>query len=464
MAHVEQRARAERAHVVRRDIGVARHDPHALRRDIEHLADDLRHGGIGALAHVDGAAIERGAAVGRDGDIGDRGRRRDHRLDGEGDAAAVAHYAVAVVERFAPVQPLGHAVEHGLELGVLHDLAGGLRSPFVQEVLAAELERIELERARDHVGVALVGPHQLRNAEAAQRPGRRLVGVERVRIDPDVVDVVGARGGKARLLRHSRPDVGVGAAVPVYLAFARGDAAALVDAGLDAAGAGMAGDGVELLLHGQRDLDRSPRDHGERGRERFHLDVELRAEAAAEIGHLDAHPVLRPAEQARDLGAHERGALGGGVDRDASLVPICDRHKRLEREVKHLLRVKGVLEHVRGLGEGLVDIAPPQLEIERDVGALATLEVLEIGEGAGRLEFLVHQRLVFGGLDLVEDRRQFLVFCDDELRRLLGHVRVGGEHDRDRFADEVHLVDRQDRLVVECRPVIGGGDDLAHVF
>src|SRR5262249_56185979 len=99
---------------------------------------------------------------------------------------------------------------------------------------------------------------------------------------------------KARLLRHSRPDVGVGAAVPIHLAFARGDAAALVDAGLDAAGAGMAGDGVELLLHGERDLDRPPRDHGERGRERFPLDVELRAEAAAEIGPLAAHPCLPP--------------------------------------------------------------------------------------------------------------------------------------------------------------------------
>jgi len=219
--------------------------------------------------------------------------------------AAAAHHAGAALERFAPVQPLGHAIEHGLELGVLHDLAGGVRPPLAQEVLAAELERIELERARDHVGVALVGPHQLRNAEAAQRPRRRQVGVERVGIDPDVVDVVGAGGGKARLLRHPRADVGVGAAVPVHLAFARGDAAALVEAGLDAERAGMAGDGVELLFHRERDLDRPPRDHGERGRERFHLDVELRAEAAAEIGHLDAHAVLRPAEQARDLGAHE---------------------------------------------------------------------------------------------------------------------------------------------------------------
>ena len=59
VAHVEQRARAERAHVVGRHVGVARHDPHGFGRDVEHLADHLRHRGVGALAHVDGAAIER---------------------------------------------------------------------------------------------------------------------------------------------------------------------------------------------------------------------------------------------------------------------------------------------------------------------------------------------------------------------------------------------------------------------
>ena len=76
----------------------------------------------------------------------------------------------------------------------------------------------------------------------------------------------------------------------------------------------------------------------------------------------------------------------------------------------------------------------------------------------------MHQRLVLRRLDLVEHRRQLLVFGDDELRRLLGDVRIGGEHDRDRLADVVHLVDREDRLVVEGRAVIGLGDDLAHVL
>ena len=44
--------------------------------------------------------------------------------------------------------------------------------------------------------------------------------------------------------------------------------------------------------------------------------------------------------------------------------------------MQHLLRAEGVLEDLGGVGEGLVDIAAPELEIERDIGALAALEVL----------------------------------------------------------------------------------------
>ena len=79
------------------------------------------------------------------------------------------------------------------------------------------------------------------------------------------------------------------------------------------------------------------------------------------------------------------------------------------------------------------------------------------------LQLIVHMHVRRHRLDLVEHRRQFLVFGDDQLRRLLGDVRVGGQHDRHWLADEPHLVDRQDRLVVERRAVIGIGDHLADV-
>src|SRR4029077_2355559 len=125
-----------------------------------------------------------------------------------------------------------------------------------QEVPAAELDGVDAEAARHHVGVALVGPHELRDAEAAQRAGRGQIGVERVRIDVHIVDVVRAGGGETGLLRHARPDVGVGAAVPPDLALARDDAALLGYAALDAEGARVLGDGEELLLHRERDLYR----------------------------------------------------------------------------------------------------------------------------------------------------------------------------------------------------------------
>ena len=140
VAHVEQRARAERAHVVGRHVGVARHDADALGRHVEHFADHLRHRRVGALPHVDGAAIKRGAAVGRDVDDGDRRGRRDHRLERDRKAAPTPQRAVAAVERRLPVEPLGDAVEHLLDGGVLQDGAGRLRAAVAQQVLFAELD------------------------------------------------------------------------------------------------------------------------------------------------------------------------------------------------------------------------------------------------------------------------------------------------------------------------------------
>ena len=187
--------------------------------------------------------------------------------------------------------------------------AGRLRAAFAQDVLAPELDRIDPESAGDHVGVALVGPHQLRNAEAAQRAGRRPVGVELERADAHVLDVVGSGRREAGLLGDARPDVRVGAAVPPDVAFARDDAAVLAHAALDAERGRVLGDDVELLLHGERDLDRPAHDERQRRHQRLELDVDLGAEAAAQIRHLHAHARLRPAEQARDLDAHERRHL-----------------------------------------------------------------------------------------------------------------------------------------------------------
>ena len=152
---------------------------------------------------------------------------------------------------------------------------------------------------------------------------------------------------------------------------------------------------IELLLHGERDLHRPPRDHRERGHQRLELDIELAAEAAAEIRHLDAHAVLRPAEQPRDLDAHERRALRRAVDGDAGLLRSRRSRHRARAARCSTFWVRKVCSNTCvGLREGLVDVAAAQPEIERDIGALAALEMLEIGEGAGGLELLVHERFV----------------------------------------------------------------------
>ena len=102
---------------------------------------------------------------------------------------------------FRPAQPVGDVIEHGFDRGVLENCAGCLRAAVAQHVLAAELERVDVQRARHHVGVALVGKSQLRHAEAAQCAGRRHVGVHRERVDPYVVDVVGTARGEAGFVR-----------------------------------------------------------------------------------------------------------------------------------------------------------------------------------------------------------------------------------------------------------------------
>ena len=463
MAHVEQRARAERAHVVGRDVGVAGDDSHGFGRHVEHLADDLRHAGVGTLPHIDRGNVKRRAAVGADIDDGDRGGRRHARLERKRNAAAALQGAAAAIELFLPAQSLGDVVEDRLERRVFEDGAGCLRAAVAQHIGAAEFDRIDVERPRHHVGMALIGEGELRHAETAQRAGRRHVGVHGVGIDPDIVDVVGTAGGEAGFMRHARADVRIRSAVPEHLAFARGDAARLVDAALDADRRRMLGDLIKLLFHGQRDLDRPARDHRARRHQRFELDVKLAAIAAAEIRDLDAHLVFRPAQQPRDLGAHEGWALRARVDRQAGLLVVGDRAERLERHVQAFLRAEFVLEHMRRVGKGFVGVATPRFGLKRQIGVLDALEMLQVGEAAGGFELVVHMARRRHRLDLVVDRLELLVFGGDRLDGSVRHMRIGSEHHRDRLTDEADFVHGQDGLIVERRTVIGIGDNLDDV-
>lgn len=70
------------------------------------------------------------------------------------------------------------------------------------------------------------------------------------------------------------------------------------------------------------------------------------------------------------------------------------------------------------------------------------------------------------GLAQVEHRRELLDLEHDELRRILGRVRVVGEHDRDGLTDVAHTLARQDRLQVRVERLVRDLDpdrDRAHV-
>src|SRR5215204_5847870 len=113
------------------------------------------------------------------------------------------------------------------------------------------------------------------------------------------------------------------------------------------------------------------------------------------------------------------------------------------------LSTERMLEHMISGSETGLGVTAPQMEIERDIGIRLALQMLEIGKGPRRLEYIVHDRPGGHRLDFVEHRRQFLIVSDDELRRRVGHVGIARQYHSHRLADIVHFFGGKDRLVVE---------------
>src|SRR6516162_7190331 len=122
--------------------------------------------------------------------------------------------------------------------------------------------------------------------------------------------------------------------------------------------------------------------------------------------------------------------------------------------MQDLLGSKFVLEFVSGPGKGFFEVAAAQLIGQRDIGVLDALEVLEVGKGFGRPQFVMHVDFGIQSLDFVEDGGQFVVLRSDELRSCLGDVRITGDDRGNRLADKAHFLVGQNRLIMEGGPVI----------
>ena len=173
MAHVEGRARAERAHVVRRDVGVGMHHADVLgaadraprpRSAPSRCRSPAPCRRCSSTASTLPSALTLTIATDVVGEIDG--------LDADGDAAAAPHRRRCRDRTAPPVHPLGERVEHLLDRGVAHDRAGRVRPAVAQDVLAAELDRIDAERARDRCRCGSRRPRPAAGcrSRAARRP------------------------------------------------------------------------------------------------------------------------------------------------------------------------------------------------------------------------------------------------------------------------------------------------------
>ncbi len=163
--------------------------------------------------------------------------------------------------------------------------------------------------------------------------------------------------------------------------------------------------------------------------------VDLRAEAAADIGGNDAQLVLRDVQHE---GAHQQPdhvrVLAGGVEREIARGGIELAHRRARL---HRIRDQSIIEqiepdHFRGGGEGRID---QRLVAEMPVIALVIGHIVMHPRRAGR-----------DGVAHVGDGGQIGQVQDQKLRRVLRLLAGLGDHHRDRVADMAHLADRQHRM------------------
>ncbi len=180
--------------------------------DVERCGGDLTQRGVRALPALGGAdahhrAFDRARAVEFDG----RGRlfgepeRIADVLDARRDADAAPQMRLRRWIGTAVVQTrlrfLHAALEHRQRADARRQRRlRRLQIAFAIDVAAANLDRIHVERVRKPRHHHLGGELRLRRTEAAERTGRRVVGIHHVAVGAHVFDCVGAAGEERRRL------------------------------------------------------------------------------------------------------------------------------------------------------------------------------------------------------------------------------------------------------------------------
>ncbi len=258
-------------------------------------------------------------------------------------AASVPHAgdadAASAARRLRVVR--GHAGQRGVPIrlecvqalrqagGVRQDLSRRSGVPMVERVDAPDGPAVEPQPLGQVVHQRLVRHGGLRNAEAAEGAGGRVVGVDGAGAHACVGHLVGSHAVHGHPVRHRRSPRCVGAGVEIGLHLEGRQPALRVGGRLGPDARRMPLGGGSHQLRARVDDAHGAPGHPRRHRQqRLHRHVELAAEAAAARRRADAHARAVDAQHAgRLLQVHVR-RLGAGRDLDAVGAMICARPDR----------------------------------------------------------------------------------------------------------------------------------------
>ena len=310
----------------------------------------------------------------------------------------------------------------------------------LDEIAPPHLGAIELQFARDAVEQTLHGEHRLRPAGAAHRRRRHLVGEHHHGVELIGRNHIRTRHGRRGDVRHDDAPRHEGAGIVQHAAAHAENFCVRVDRDGDAPILIALLGGAQKMLapvldpfHRPAQLQRRRRDHGF-----LRIEDRLRPKAAADIGRDHADRFQFAAEQVGEHAAADmrrlrarphRQQIGCGV--------VAGEHRaRLDRHAAAAVLPELILEDMRGVGEGGIDVAVSKLERRQHIGA-------ERGVGP--------RRAVLDRVAAVADRRQRVVMHGDRGGGILGNVARVGDHHRDRLADIIDFGARQRVLGAQRR-------------
>jgi hypothetical protein len=420
---------------------VGLHVADRLHRHAQALGDDLRIGGLVALPVRFGADRDRHRAVGLEAHLGALVRRAARSLQETGDAQpaqAAARLGLGAAGLEARDVGTGHGAVEIVDEAARID--GQAHRRLVREggdqVLAPQLGGIETELARRRFDTALGDVVGLGLAGAAVGVDRHCIGEGAEHVDGDRRDIVdAAMRGRSGDRRGARPVTReIGAEIGHHLDVERQEAAVLVEPepGLRRDVAAL-GAGHELLgaigfpAHRLAGLARGPQQQ-----DPFGIEEVLGAEAAADVGRVQAEAVERQLEdELGELAADAVQSLPGQLEVEAVARGIVarDAGARLDRRhhdaVVHDVDLDDVrrLLHRRGSSDGIA-----LLDVERRVLRRLRPE----------------KRRTFGERGAaVDDGGQRVVVDLDQLRRRARCIGAVGDDERHGIADMAHALDRQ---------------------